>query len=134
MHIEGIMTRVYLTPTQFESSISFYERLLEQPCQMRFAFAAAGLEIATVGSLLLIAGSKETLQRFRTVTMTVAVSSLRESLDILLSEGAVVIEGPQPVPSGLNMHIRYPDGTLAEYVQLIPEQAAASNLVRNQEA
>ena len=31
--------------------------------------------------------------------------------------GAAIVEPPKPVPTGSNMRVRHPDGTLVEYVE-----------------
>lgn len=130
MNILSVSARVYLAPEHMETGISFYERLLKQSCRIRFVFAKAGIEVAAVGSLLLVAGPEAALEPLRAIAMTIGVTSLDECRDVLLSEGAVISDGPQEVPTGLNMHARHPDGTLVEYVQLIADRVAAVNLVR----
>jgi predicted enzyme related to lactoylglutathione lyase len=134
MNILSVSARVYLAPEQMETGISFYERLLKQSCRIHFVFAKAGIKVAAVGSLLLIAGPEAALEPLRAITMTIGVASLDECQNFLLNEGAVITDGPQPVPTGLNMHARHPDGTLVEYVQIIPDRVAAVNLIRRQEA
>ena len=133
MNITSVVARIYLASEQLETSISFYERLLGQLCRIRFVYAEAGIELAAVGSLLLIAGQEAALEPLRAVAMTISVSSLSACRDVLLSEGATIVDGPQPVPTGLNMHVRHADGTLVEYVQLIAEKVAAVNLVRRRD-
>jgi len=129
MDILRVLARVYLTHEQLETSISFYEGLLKQSCRIRFVFADMGIEVAAVGPLLLVAGTETALEPLRAISMTIGVDSLDECQHILLKEGAIITDGPQLVPTGLNMHARHPDGTLVEYVQLIPDRVAAANLV-----
>lgn len=133
MNVTSVVARIYLAPEQLETSISFYERLLGQPCRIRFIYAEAGIELAAVGSLLLIAGAEVALEPLRAVAMTISVSSLSVCRDVLLNEGATIVEGPQSVPTGLNMHVRHADGTLVEYVQLIAEKVVAVNLVHHRD-
>jgi predicted enzyme related to lactoylglutathione lyase len=133
MDILRVVTRIYLAPEQLEMAIAFYERLSGQTCRVRFVYAEEDLELASVGSFLLIAGREAILTSFKAISMTIVVRSIMACQDLLVSEGATMIDGPKQVPTGWNMHARHPDGTLVEYVQLIAEKVAAVNLVRQQE-
>jgi predicted enzyme related to lactoylglutathione lyase len=134
MDMLHVVTRIYLAPEQLETAIAFYERLSGQTCSVRFVYAEEALELASVGSFLLIAGREAVLPAFKAVAMTIVVRSITACQDWLVSEGATILDGPEQVPTGWNMHARHPDGTLVEYVQLIAEKVAAVNLVHQQEA
>src|SRR4051794_14130434 len=60
--------------------INLYEQLLDTPCDLRFDYPEVTLQLASVGNLLLIAGTNEALEAFRTTAMTVLVPSLDEYL------------------------------------------------------
>ncbi len=84
---------------------------------MRFEIPHIGLELAQVGDILLIAGSEEALKPFRNTQATMLVDSLDEFKVYLEEKGAEIIRGPDKVPTGRNMTVRHPDGSVIEYVE-----------------
>ena len=115
-----MLTRVYLPQDKLPSTISFYEGLLGQSCGLRFSYAAAGLELAQVGSVLLIAGSEAALEPFRSTHSTFVVDSLDAFQRHLEQAGAQIISQPRSVPTGRNMRAVHPDGLVVEYVEHVP--------------
>ena len=111
------LTRIYLDPGHLDAAIGFYEEIFGEPCRLRFAYPAVGLELAEVGAVLLLCGTEEALRRFRPTLMTVMVDSLAEWQHALAAIGADMVEPPKRVPTGSNMRVRHPDGTLVEYVE-----------------
>lgn len=97
-------------------TITFYEKLFKQSNDLIFKHPA-GLELARVGSILLIAGSDEDLDYFRETKVTFIVDSLQDFKNNLLNNGAELLDIPKDVPTGQNMRFKHPDGTIAEYVQ-----------------
>ena len=84
---------------------------------MRFEIPQIGLELAQIGDILLIAGSEEALKPFRSTQATFLVDSLDEFKAYLEEKGAEIIRGPDKVPTGRNMTVRHPDGSVIEYVE-----------------
>jgi hypothetical protein len=117
LKILKVLSRIYLVDTELNSVISFYERLLDEPCKLRFTHPVLGLELAQIGSVLLIAGPEEKMESVRSTQLTILVDSLKECQDLLKRLGAEVIEGPNRVPTGSNMRVRHPDGIIVEYVE-----------------
>ncbi len=117
MKVLNVSSRVYLQPDALDSTISFYEKLFNQTYRLRFSYSAAGLEIASVGHILLIAGSAENLEPFRKTVATFLVDNLDEFLFYLKQSGAQILSEPKEVPTGRNMHVRHPDGLVVEYVE-----------------
>jgi predicted enzyme related to lactoylglutathione lyase len=115
MKILGTLTRIYTTT--FDETLRFYEDLTGTKAGIRFALPAAGLELAQVQDILIIAGSDDTLQPFRSTNATFLVDSLEEYHRFLTAHGAEIIRQPQTVPTGMNMTIRHPDGSVVEYVE-----------------
>jgi predicted enzyme related to lactoylglutathione lyase len=111
------MVRVYLAPEDLDKTVDFYEALFGQGCDMRFKYEEAGLEMASVGSVLLIAGRKGRLRPFRETWATFLVDSLDSFSKTLLEIGADILEEPKVVPTGRNMRVRHPDGVVIEYVE-----------------
>ena len=117
MKVLGVMTRIYLVPANLDGAVAFYETLLGVKCDLRFEYAEAGLELAGIGPMLLIAGSEEKLHSFRQTQATIIVDSIEDFRNWLQEAGAVILEEPKNVPTGRNMRVRHPDGTIIEYVE-----------------
>ena len=122
MKILRTFLRIYLDPEQMERSITFYEQLFGESCRLRFHYENIGLELAQIGTVLLIAGSEIALLPFKATRVTFLVDELFEGRESLLKQGAIILEEPKPVPTGWNMRVKHPDGTLVEYVQHVNEE------------
>ncbi len=118
MNILKTFTRIYLEPANLNRAIAFYENLFNEKCNLRFMYSEARLELAGVGSILLIAGSEEALQQFKNTKATFIVDSLNDFKEELIKHGAVILQEPRKVPTGVNMRIKHPDGAIIEYVEL----------------
>ena len=75
------------------------------------------LRLAQVASILLIAGTEQSLRRFTATHMTFMVEDIEAFAAHLPTVGATILEAPKPVPTGRNMLARHPDQTLVEYVE-----------------
>jgi predicted enzyme related to lactoylglutathione lyase len=115
MKIIQTLSRLYIN--DLDSSLKFYEELLGSPAAMRFEIPQIGLELAQIGNILLIAGSDEALKPFRSTQTTFLVDSLDEFKAYLEEKGAEILRGPNKVPTGRNMTVRHPDGSVIEYVE-----------------
>ncbi len=115
MKVLKVVIRIYLNPVELDKTIDFYENIFGEKCLLRFKHAE--LELAMVGYVLLIAGSDEALRPFRNTQATFLVDSLNDLKDKLVRHGAVIMEGTKKVPTGANMRVKHPDGTVIEYVE-----------------
>jgi predicted enzyme related to lactoylglutathione lyase len=115
MIVKMILPRFYVE--DLDQAVAFYEKLFNTHSQNRFAMPEAGLEIARVENILLICGSAEALQPFKDTSATFLVDSLGEFEEYLRINGVEILRGPQAVPTGRNMHVKHPDGTIVEYVE-----------------
>lgn len=115
MKIYDVLTRFYIK--DIENAIPFYENLLKDKCSLRFSYKEVGLELAQVGNILLLSGSDTALKPFIETKATFMVDSVDEWRSHLLQSGAVVIRDKKKVPTGYNMTVKHPDGTIIEYVQ-----------------
>lgn len=111
------MMRIYLAPAKLDDAVAFYERLLGEKCELRFKYSEAGLELASIGSVLLVAGSEDRLAAFRQTQATFLVDSIDDFRSWLLESGAEILDEPKKVPTGRNMRARHPDGAVVEYVE-----------------
>jgi len=115
MKILQTFSRLYVN--DLSSAIEFYEELLGSPAAMRFEISQIGLELAQIGNILLIAGSDEALKPFKSTQATLLVDSLDEFKAYLEEKGAEILRGPNKVPTGRNMTVKHPDGSIVEYVE-----------------
>jgi len=100
-----------------DQAVVFYEKLLSEKCSMRFQHEKLHLELAQVGTILIIAGSDEILQSFRDTRTVFIVDSIIKFKDFLLMNGATIMKDIKETPTGLNMIVKHFDGTIAEYVE-----------------
>lgn len=68
MRVLQVMARAYVAPEGMDDAVAFYERLLDEHCEVRFPLPDLGIEIAAVGSVHLVAGDAMQLAPFRQVT------------------------------------------------------------------
>ena len=115
MKILQTLSRLYIP--DLNSALEFYEKLSGTPAAMRFEIPQINLELAQIGDILLIAGSDEALKPFKNTQATFLVDSLDEFRAFLEENGAKIIRGPDKVPTGRNMTVRHPDGSVIEYVE-----------------
>ena len=83
MRVLKVMARAYAPPEGMNALIAFYERLTGERCQFRLALPALGLEIASVGSVHLLAGLDESLAPFRAAHATFFVDSVAQAAEEL---------------------------------------------------
>ncbi len=102
-----------------DESLPLLEQLVGKPADLRFAFGS--IEIAAVGDLLVLAGSPEETQQFRSGVGPLIVADMDETEAFLLQHGAVLTQPRVVVPTGINLYARHPDGAEVEYVQWKPE-------------
>ena len=83
MQIYKILTRIFVDSTELENSIHFYEKLFGEKCELRFKYSEKELELAMIGSILLISGSEDRLKPFTETKVTLLVDSIDEFLEFL---------------------------------------------------
>ncbi len=117
MKIHKILMRIFVDSRELENSIHFYEKLFGEKCELKFKYPEKELELAMVGSILLISGSEERLKPFTETKITFLVDSIDEFLEFLTTHDSTILEYPKSVPTGKNMRVKHPDGLIAEYVE-----------------
>ena len=115
MKVLKILSRIYVN--ELDKHINFYEALLDSKTELRFAMPQAGLELAQVGIILIIAGNEESLRPFKETRATILVDSIEQFKTFLEEMGSKIIRGPSKVPTGINMTVEHPDGSIFEYVE-----------------
>ena len=115
MKILKLLSRIYVT--NLDKYIDFYEELLNSKTELRFIMPQAGLELAQIGNILIIAGNDESLKPFRETRATILVDSIEQFKTFLEEKGSKIIRGPSEVPTGINMTVQHPDGSIFEYVE-----------------
>lgn len=115
LKILQVLNRFYVE--DIDRAINIYENLLKAKTCLRFQYKEIGLELAQIGTILIIAGSEEALKPYRETKATFIVSSIDGFKKILLENGSVIIRDIKQVPTGKNMTIRHPDGIIIEYVE-----------------
>jgi len=119
MRILKVMARSYVSPSEMDATVAFYERLLAERCEIRFPIAALGIEIAAVGAMNIAAGAEDKLAPFREVWATFLVDSVVEFKEELERLGADIVQPPAQGPFGMFMIARHPDGVTVEYVDRV---------------
>ncbi|WP_189954526.1 VOC family protein [Streptomyces alanosinicus] len=111
MEIMGASLRICVD--DLEAAVPFYEALAGGRA-MRFERGA--VQVAAIGSFLLMSGPEAELEILRKVAATIAVKDVEEAQRLLTDLGARILVGPVPTPAGRNMLAMHPDGSLFEYV------------------
>lgn len=115
MKVKQILNRIYVN--DMEQTINFYEKLLNEKCNMIFQYAQANLELAQISNILIICGPDDALKIVNDTKLTFLVDSVKEYKDFLLKNGVAVIRDIKEVPTGFNMTVKHLDGTIVEYVE-----------------
>ncbi|MEU2226973.1 VOC family protein [Streptomyces sp. NPDC012751] len=111
MDILGASLRICVD--DLDTTVPFYEGLTGGRAQR---FSRGAVEVAAVGSFLLMSGPESELEILRKVTATIAVEDVEEAHRLLDGLGAKVVAGPVPTPAGRNLLAVHPDGSVFEYV------------------
>ncbi|AOR31156.1 glyoxalase [Streptomyces fodineus] len=111
MEILGASLRICVD--DIETAVPFYERLAGGRAQR---FERGGVQVAAIGSFLLMSGPEEELEILRKVAATIAVKDVEEAHGLLTELGARILAGPVPTPGGRNLLAMHPDGSVFEYV------------------
>lgn len=115
MQVKRILARRYLPLEVFDAAVDFHEELLGETAPQRFSYG--GLRIAALSSILFVGGTEERLSPMRDVHLTFLVDDIQGFAADLPTRGAKIVEDVKAVPTGWNMLVRHPDGTLVEYVE-----------------
>ncbi|MFF7467882.1 VOC family protein [Streptomyces sp. NPDC008092] len=111
MEILGASLRICVD--DLDTAIPFYERLSGGRAQR---FERGSVQVAAVGSFLLMSGPESELEVLRKVAATIAVQDVEAAHRLLDDLGARVLAGPMATPVGHTLLAMHPDGSVFEYV------------------
>jgi predicted enzyme related to lactoylglutathione lyase len=115
-----LLARHAVHPDDLDVQMAFHERLLGAACDVRMPLAEAGLELAMVGNVLLIASPRPPGDVARATAYTLLVASVADHLAGLEGAGVEVTEPVVTDPWGTRTRVRHPDGTLVEVIDHRP--------------
>ncbi|MEV7780631.1 VOC family protein [Kitasatospora sp. NPDC088351] len=116
-----LLARSLIDLADLDDRIAFYERLLGVRADLRMPIPDfGGLELAAVGTVLLIASERPFTPVQRRTAYSLIVPSLAGQLDLLGRTGTTVLEPREAIVPGARARVRYPDGSLAELVEHRP--------------
>ena len=115
-----LLARVSVHPDDLDDRIAFYESVLGVRCDARMPLPEAGIELATVGTVLLIANPQPPGEAARATAFTLLVASVPDHLAALVGLGAQVTEPVAESAPGRRARVRFPDGTLVELIDHRP--------------
>jgi catechol 2,3-dioxygenase-like lactoylglutathione lyase family enzyme len=114
--VPRMLARLAVHPDDLDDRIAFYERALGVRCDARMPLPEAGLELATVGNLLLIGNPQAPGEVARATAYTLLVASVVDYVAGLAGTGTEVTEPVATSAAGSRTRVRFPDGTLAEII------------------
>lgn len=116
MIMQVLRTYGRLYASQLDDIVPTLSRVTGEPVETRFSMPN-GLELATVGRILVVAGDEPTLAPVRATQATLIVDDLDECQAALSAAQAQVVRGPSDVPTGGNLTARLAEGVQVEYVE-----------------
>ncbi|MFD9687647.1 hypothetical protein ACFWXO_18035 [Kitasatospora sp. NPDC059088] len=118
MKVLETLARVYVD--DLEAALPTLCELTGEREGLRFPYA--GVEVARIGGLLVVAGPEEAVARFRRVQSTLLVDDLDGLGPLLATLGGELLDGPNEVPTGRNATVRHPGGAVFEYVEFVKDR------------
>jgi len=118
MQILKSFHRIYLCKSKLDETVNFYMNIQGLArVHHEFYYDEFRLNIVAAGSFLFIAGDDKDTQKFAATKMTCLVDDLMSLRNYFQNNGLKIIDDVKTVPSGINMRVLNPDGTIVEYVQ-----------------
>jgi hypothetical protein len=115
-----LLARVTVHPDDLDDRIALYESVLGFACDARMPMPDAGLELATVGNVLLIGNPGTPGEAARATAFTLLVASVPDHVAALERAGAVVTEPVAVSLAGRRARVRLVDGTVVEVIDHRP--------------
>jgi predicted enzyme related to lactoylglutathione lyase len=111
--VDLVLARVFVD--DIDRALPLYEALSGTDQVRRFRFR--DVELAWVGSFLLLSGPAESLDSYQRVA-TLIVNDIGAAAAAVESRGGEILEGPTEAPNGPRMIARHGDGAVFEYIEL----------------
>ncbi|HJD80994.1 VOC family protein [Kitasatospora aureofaciens] len=118
MKVLTALARVYVD--DLDAALPTLRELTGEEPGLRFPYA--GVEVARIGGLLVVAGTEEAVAPFRRVQATLLVDDLDGLGELLRAQGGELLDGPNQVPTGRNATARHPGGAVFEYVEFAKDR------------
>jgi hypothetical protein len=101
----------------FDAAVAFQEQLFGEPARLRLDLLDGRLRIAQVAAVLFTATDPSLQAQVPVTDAVYVVTGLAEFAAHLERLGAVLEQPVTAIPTGSNMLVRHPDGSLVEYVE-----------------
>ena len=128
MQILRTLLRVHVSPERLDQTVGYYEQVYGQHCSFRFKLQDAGLEVAIVADVQMVAGSEQALLPMRDVSAAWLVDSVESARTTIEAAGGTIMIGPLRGPHGSFIIVRHPDGTVVECADSNPPDAGLGEL------
>lgn len=117
MRIRAILVSRRVELEAFDAAVAFQEQLVGEPARLRLDLLDGRLRIAQVATVLFTATDPSLAAEVPVTDAVYVVTGLTEFAAHLEGLGAVTEQPVTAIPTGWNMLVRHPDGSLAEYVE-----------------
>jgi hypothetical protein len=117
MRILSKRLRTYVEPSRFELTITFYEKIHNIQCDLRFDVNQGSVKGAIVGDMMVFSGPAGALASIRQLQATFFVDSLDDFVLLLIANGGEVVRRSQNDGLGRHLWVRNPDNLLVEYLE-----------------
>jgi hypothetical protein len=117
MRILSKRLRTYVEPSRFELTITFYEKIHNTQCDLRFEMNQGSVNAAIVGDMMIFSGTAGSLASIRQLQATFFVDSLDDFVLLLIANGGEVVHLPQSDGLGRHLWVRNPDDLVVEYLE-----------------
>ena len=113
--------RIFIDAELLETTILFYEELLDGKLTLRFAHPGVGLKLAAVSSprlsVSIICGPPIQRAPFEATRLTIQVDHLEPYVVALIEAGVEQLQSVETTPIAVNTRFRHLDGLIVEYVE-----------------
>ncbi len=116
-----LKTYARIFTTDMDRSLHLLQALVGTVPDYRFRMEEAGLEIAGIANLCVVAGRPEKLAPVRASQGPLIVNDLNQTKALLIAHDATIAEPDAESETGRYFYALHPDGSEVEYVEWKPE-------------
>jgi hypothetical protein len=117
MRIREVLVSRRVELGTFDDAVAFQELLFGEEARLRLDLLDGRLRIAQVAAVLFTAADPSLQAQVPVTDAVYVVTGLAEFARHLERLGAVLEQPVTAIPTGRNMLVRHPDGSLVEYVE-----------------